>query len=90
MEILRVDHLVSDVAAWMEMPLVREAPTTGIDLAVDGRFGDLLDLATGHDSSEALLDRWQPDWRDNFTSEFEVFEAADGEMRLRMNSRGDG
>lgn len=86
-DILRVDHLVSDVAAWMEMPLVPEAPITGIDLAVDGRFGDLLDLAANHDSPEALLDRWQPEWRDRYVSEFEVFEAADGEMGLRLSSR---
>jgi hypothetical protein len=84
-EILRVDHLVSDVAAWMEMPLTPEAPVTGIDLAVEGRFADLLDLAAGHDSPENLLDRLQPGWRDRFASEFEVFEAADGEMGLRLS-----
>jgi hypothetical protein len=89
-EILRVDHLVSDVASWMEIPLVPEGPLTGIDLAVDGRFGDLLDLAAGHDSPEAVLDRWQPGWRARYVSEFEVFEAPDGEMGLRSNPRDYG
>ncbi len=88
-EILRVDHLVSDVAGWLEMPLVPEAPLTGIDMAADGRFVDLLDLTTGHATPEAVLDRWQPGWRERIFSEFEVFEAADGELGLRPTARDD-
>ncbi len=88
-EILRVDHLVSDVARWLEMPLVAEAPLTGIDMAADGRYVDLLDLATGHETPEAALDRWQPGWRERFSSQFEVFEAADGELGLRSTARDD-
>jgi hypothetical protein len=86
-EVLHVDHDISDVAAWMEMPLVSEAPVTGIDLAVAERFADLLDLAGKHATPEVLLDRWQPGWREHFRSDFEVFEAADGEMGIRMDSR---
>jgi transcriptional regulator with XRE-family HTH domain len=88
-EILRIDHLIYDVAAWLEMPLVPEAPMTGIDMAVDGHFVDLLDLATGHETPEAALDHWQPGWRERSFSEFEIFEAADGELGLRPISRGD-
>jgi transcriptional regulator with XRE-family HTH domain len=88
--ILRVEHLVSDVAAWMEMPLVPEAPLTGMDLAADGRFADLADLAAGHENPEDLLDRWQPGWRGRYDSDFEVFEAADGELGLRSIARDDG
>ncbi len=88
-EILRVDHLVSDVAGWLEMPLVPEAPLTGIDMAADGRFVDLLDLATGHETPEAALDRWQPGWHERSSSQFEVFEAADGELGLRPTARDD-
>ena len=88
-EILRVDHLVSDVAGWLEMPLVTDAPLTGIDMAADGRFVDLLDLATGHETPEAALDRWQPGWHERSSSQFEVFEAADGELGLRPTARDD-
>ena len=86
-DILRTDHLVSDVAAWMEMPLVPEAPLTGVDLAEAGRLTDLLDLAAQHARAEEVLDSWRPGWRDRYRSDFEVFEAADGEMGIRMVNR---
>ncbi|MDA8360211.1 MAG: helix-turn-helix transcriptional regulator, partial [Actinomycetota bacterium] len=89
-EILRVDHLVSDVAGWLEMPLVPEAPLTGIDMAADGRFVDLLDLTTGHETPLSVLERWKPGWREQVHSGFEVFEAADGEPGLRSIVRDNG
>lgn len=89
-DILRSDHLVAEVSSWMEMPLVPEARLTGIDLAAAGRFADLFDLAAGHESPEPLLDRWQPDWRERYQAEFEIFEASDGEMGLRSTSLDGG
>lgn len=82
-QILREDHLVSDVASWMEMPLSPEVAVTGLDLAADGLYEDLLDLVAAHATSEAVLDRWQPAWRERYMSEFEVFEAPDGEIGIR-------
>lgn len=82
-EIVRDDHMVVDVAAWMEVPISAEAPVTAMDLAAAGRFGDLLELAALHVSAEYVLDRWQPDWRERYRSEFEVFEAPDGELGIR-------
>lgn len=87
---LQEDHLVAQVASWMEMPLVPEAPLTGIDLASDGRLPDLIDLAAGHGTPEALLDDWTPGWRERYASEFEVFEAPDGEPGIRVRSRDGG
>lgn len=89
-EILRADHLASSVASWMEMPLTPEVPVTGIDLGADGRFEDLLDLAAGHATPEDVLNRWQPNWRERYRSEFEVFEATDGELGIRRAVRDDG
>jgi hypothetical protein len=71
----------------MEMPLVPEAPLTGVDLAEAGRLTDLLDLAAQHARAEEVLDSWRPGWRDRYRSDFEVFEAADGEMGIRMVNR---
>lgn len=88
-EVLRTDHLIADVACWMEMPLVPDAPLTGVDLAADGHFADLFDLAAGHERPEAVLDRWQQDWRDRYRSRFEVFEGSDGALGLR-SARDDG
>jgi transcriptional regulator with XRE-family HTH domain len=82
-ETLREDHLVSDVASWMEMPLAQGAPLTALDLAVAGRLPDVVDVAAGHSTGESVLDLWRPGWRAEFHSEFEVFEAPDGEPGIR-------
>jgi hypothetical protein len=89
-ETMRVDHLVSDVASWMEMPLKPDVPVTGIDLAVDGRYEELLDLAAEHVTPEEILDSWQPGWRSRYRSDFEVFEAPDGDLGIRLTREGDG
>jgi hypothetical protein len=88
-EILRTDHLIADVASWMEMPLVPEVPLSGIDLASEGRFVDLFDLAANHENAESILDRWRPGWRDAFRTRFEVFEASDGELGIRLGRDSD-
>lgn len=87
---MRVDHMVGDVASWMEMPLTPEVPLTGIDLAAEGRYADLLDLAAEHVTPEEILDTWQPDWRSRYRSDFEVFEGPDGELGIRLANEGHG
>jgi len=82
-EVLRDDHLVMDVASWMEVPLAEGSPLTPIDLAKAGRFEDVVDVAASHATGEQVLDAWQPDWRRRYRSDFEVFEAPDGELATR-------
>jgi hypothetical protein len=82
-ETLRDEHLVSNVASWMEVPLVPDAPLTAIDLAVAGHLPDVVDVAANHSTGEEVLDRWQPDWRERYRSDYEVFEAPDGELATR-------
>jgi len=84
---LRDDHLVSDVASWMEVPLVPDAPVTAIDLAVAGRLQEVVEIAAGHSTGEDVLDRSQPGWRERYRSDFEVFEAPDGELGTRPVTR---
>jgi transcriptional regulator with XRE-family HTH domain len=86
-EILQDDHMITEVASWMEMPLSREAPVTGIDLGAAGRYEDLLDLAANHAGAEEILDRWQADWREQYRSNFEAFEAPDGQPGIRPIAR---
>jgi len=86
-EILKDAHGITEVASWMEMPLTREAPVNGLDLGAAGRFEDLLDLAANHAGAEEILDRWQPDWRERYRSDFEVFEAPDGQPGIRPTAR---
>lgn len=84
---LRDDHLVSDVASWMEVPLVPDAPVTAIDLAVAGRLQEVVEIAAGHSTGEDVLDRSQPGWRERYRSDFKVFQAPDGELGTRPVTR---
>lgn len=87
--ILREDHLVFNVARWMEVPLIPDATVTGLDLAAFGKYVDLCELAAQQVTPEEVLDRLEPGWRDNRWSNVEVFRAADGEFGLRPVSSGD-
>jgi len=84
---LRDDHLVSDVASWMQVPLVPGAPVTAIDLAAAGLFQEVVEIAAGHSTGEDVLDRAQPGWRERYRSDYEVFEAPDGELGTRPVTR---
>ena len=86
-EMLRDDHLVSDVASWMEVPLVSAAPVTAIDLAAAGLFQEVIEIAANHSTGEDVLDRAQPGWRERYRSDYEVFEAPDGELGTRPVTR---
>lgn len=78
------EHGVSDVAGWLEQPLVSRCPVTGLDLAADERFEDLLALASGQIAPESVLDEAQPGWRDAPDDGAEVFIAADGLPGIRI------
>lgn len=86
-EMLRDDHLVSDVASWMEVPLVPGTPVTAIDLAAAGLLQEVVEIAAGHSTGEDVLDRTQPGWRERYRSDYEVFEAPDGELGTRPVTR---
>ena len=86
-EMLRDDHLVSDVASWMEVPLVPGAPVTAIDLAAAGLLQEVVEIAAGHSTGEDVLNRTQPGWRERYRSDYEVFEAPDGELGTRPVTR---
>lgn len=89
-EIVEQNNPVADVASWLELPLCPPFPITGIDLAASGHFQELFDLAGYHDTPDTVLDRIHPEWRDFQNSDFEVFEADDGEMGIRLSgSDGD-
>ena len=86
-DLLGADHSVADVASLMEMPIVQESPLTAIDLASENRYIDVLELASDHIQGSDVMDRWHPDWRNEYQSEFEVFRAADGETGIRLRDR---
>ncbi|MFJ6844307.1 hypothetical protein ACIQRE_16790 [Streptomyces griseoluteus] len=76
-------YFVCDIASWFEMPISSLAPVTPIDLFSEGRHDLVLDHASGHSDSEQILTAYDPDWRDRYRSDFEVYKDHDGEMSIR-------
>ena len=82
---LIADHyMVEEIASWFEMPLSSLAPVTPIDLYADDRADLVFEFASGHTDPEAILTQFDPDWRERYRSDFEVFEASDGNRSIRM------
>lgn len=78
-------YLIDDVASWLETPIHRKAPITGIDLIAEERFDLALDLACNiMQDPERVLDQFEPDWREKYRSRIEVFSAPDGLPGLRF------
>ena len=83
--VLASDHLISDVASWLDMPL-DESSFTGIDVLAAGQVHDLVEYAAEHIGSAELLDRAVPAWRDSLDDRFEVYRAGDGERAIRVRA----
>ncbi|TXI60201.1 transcriptional regulator [Mycolicibacter arupensis] len=79
-------YMVDEIASWFEMPLSESAPITPITLYADNRADLVFEFASGHADPEALLSDFDPDWRERYRSDFEVFEAGDGNRSIRMKS----
>ncbi|CCQ16882.1 putative uncharacterized protein [Rhodococcus sp. AW25M09] len=81
----RLAELVASPARWMSMPLVDGYNVTPADVYSPDNGARLLDLAAGNvgTTAEGVLDAIMADWRDKWRSEYEVFEAADGELSMR-------
>ncbi|MGH3830876.1 MAG: hypothetical protein ACRDRS_10585 [Pseudonocardiaceae bacterium] len=78
---------IQEVASWFEMPLQLGVPVTPVDLWACGRSDLVLDFASGHTDSEQILTDWDPQWRERYRSDFEVFRAADGQLSIRPKAR---
>ena len=79
-------HYPTDIAAWFEMPIVESAPVTPIDLWSSGNQPLFFALVTRTMHPENVLDL-QPDWRERYRSDFEVFDADDGYLAIRPKAR---
>ena len=76
---------IPDVACWLETPLDPQTPITGLDLMAEGRIDLALRLARDRDSDpQAVLDKFEPDWRDRYSSPVEAFTGPDGLPGLRL------
>lgn len=80
------DHLVANVASWMEVPITSDVPDTPIDLYSRGHFETVFDLASDHVTPEQALDHADPGWRERIDNQYEVFVAGDGQPGIRSRS----
>ena len=85
----RDDHLVVDVASWMEVPIVEGVPLTSIDIYAKGRLLTIFELASEHITPFQALDRIEPDWRERYRSDYKVYRAEDGQPAIRPRAVDD-
>lgn len=83
-DLITSHYMVSEIASWFEMPLSLSAPVTPITLYAANRADLVFEFASEHVDPEVLLSEFEPDWRERYRSDFEVFEAGDGNRSLRM------
>jgi hypothetical protein len=80
-------YLIQEVASWFEMPVLLGVPPTPIDLWADNRPDLVLEHASEDSKPEHVLSAWDPEWREHYRSDFEVFDASDGNLAIRPKKR---
>jgi hypothetical protein len=75
--------MIEDPAAWLELPLAG-TDITVLDVYRVLGMETLIDYASQWSSTEQVLDRYAPDWRDQAQTPYEVFVAEDGQPSLRL------
>jgi hypothetical protein len=82
------EYHVMDPAGWLEMPLLKGVPITWMDMYLAGRKELVVDAASNRRRNvHRLLDEFEPDWREKYSSDFEVFEDIDGKPSIRAKRR---
>jgi hypothetical protein len=82
------DHyLVQDIASWFEAPVVFGYPVSPLDLYAAKKVQLVFRLATGKADPEQVLSAFDPDWRETYRSDFEVFSDPDGGLAIRARER---
>lgn len=85
---LVIEHYeVHEVASWFEMPLVTGVPITPMDLYATGQHKLVFEYGGGHSDPEEVLSEYDPDWREHYRSDFEVYRSEDGELSIGPKGR---
>jgi hypothetical protein len=81
-------HVV-DPAGWLMTRIVKDVPVTWMDLYRAGLAEWVVDAAAPNRTPDPnrLLDAFDPDWRQKYRTDYEVFEAEDGELSIRATRR---
>jgi hypothetical protein len=86
-ELIAKHYMVQDVASWFESPVLFGTPVTALDLYAARRPQLVFRLAAGNADPEEVLSAFDPDWREHYRSDFEVFGAEDGGLAIRAKER---
>lgn len=83
------DHMISDPASWLEMPVKQGVSVSRIELLCSDRFDLVLSLIVDETAPvvevERVLDEYAPSWRETRSRDgFESFVAEDGVVSIRM------
>jgi hypothetical protein len=75
---------IGDVVGFLELPLSTGVPITRLDVLIAGGPELIVESLTGEETpAETILDRFQPDWRERYATDFEVVESSDGQRSIR-------
>ena len=86
-DLVTAHYEIQEVASWFEMPILDGIPVTPIELWEAHRPDLVFDYASGHSDAEQTLTGWDPEWRERFRSDFEVFRHEDGQQSIRLKTR---
>lgn len=75
--------MVEDPAGWLELPMADGHTVRHMDLYEAGRLDLLLDVVGLRLNEVSALDQFDQEWRARYRSDFEVFEAGDGNLSIR-------
>jgi len=85
---LIVEHYpVQDLGTWFEVPLTLGVPVTPTDLYAAARVDLVFEFASGQSDPEDVLTDFDPEWRERYRSDFEVFRGGDGELSIRPKGK---
>lgn len=89
LECLEHRMAINSPVSWLEMPVVDDVAVTAMDMLASGRFDLVLELAADNSSlvhdRVRVLEEFDPEWRETRVDDtFEVFEASDGLMSIRV------
>jgi transcriptional regulator with XRE-family HTH domain len=82
-ELIAAHFYVDEIASWFETPLTGGVEITPIDLWTAGRQDLLFEYASTPSDPELLLAKFDPNWRESVSSDFEVFRGDDGQLSIR-------
>lgn len=74
---------VNEPGSWLELPVSNQATVTHMDVYSAGRADLLLDLPSQRKNEIQVLDEFEPNWRERYGRDFEIFTGPDGLPSIR-------